>query len=83
MQWLHYIEGPKNILADNLSWHLRLPTPSQIVEGKKLIENAIVSDDEDNKDGFLASCENSGCLDEDIHAIFECYLNLPEIPDLA
>jgi hypothetical protein len=50
------------------------------MEGKKLREPAVFSDD---KDGFLVSCENSGCLDEDIYAIFECYLNLPKIPDLA
>ena len=54
LPWLHYIEGPKNILAGNLSWLLCLPTSSQIMEGKKLIEPAIVSDDEDDKDGFLA-----------------------------
>jgi hypothetical protein len=66
--WLHYIEGLKNILADNLSQLLHLPTPSQIAEGKKLIEPAVVSDDEDNKDGFLVSSKNSGCLDDDIYA---------------
>jgi hypothetical protein len=83
LPWLLYIEGPKNILADNLSRLLHLPTLSQIMEGKELIEPSIVSDDEDNEDGFLASCKNSCCLDEDIYAIFECYLNLPEIPDLG
>ena len=40
-------------------------------------------DDEDDKEGFLATCKNSGCLDDDIYNIFECYLNLPEIPDPA
>ena len=83
MPWLHYIEGKKNILADNLSCLLCLPTPSQIAEGKKLVEPAIVSDNKDNEEGFLASCKDSGCLDEDIYNIFECYLNLPEIPDPA
>ena len=73
----------KNILADNLSRLLHLPTPSQIAEGKKLVEPAIVSDDEDNGEGFFAEWEDSGCLDEDIYNIFECYLNLPEIPDTA
>jgi len=63
---LHFLEGPKNILADNLSQLFRLPTPFQITEGKKLIELAIVSDDIDDKDGFLASFENSGCLEDDI-----------------
>ena len=47
------------------------------------LKPAIVSDDEDDKDGFLATCKNSGCLDDDIYNIFECYLNLPEIPDPA
>ena len=81
--WLHYIEGEKNILADNLSWLLRLPTPSQIAEGKKLVEPVIVSEDKDNKDRFLASCEDSSCLNEDIYNIFECYLNLPQTPHPA
>ncbi|KAL7474275.1 hypothetical protein ACHAW6_000252 [Cyclotella cf. meneghiniana] len=30
---LKYIEGPHNILADNLSWLNCLITPAQIVEG--------------------------------------------------
>jgi hypothetical protein len=32
---LHYIEGPQNILADNLSSLHRLVTPPQIAEVKK------------------------------------------------
>ena len=70
-------------MADNLSRLLCLPTPSQIAEGKKVVEPAVVLDDKDGEDGFLASCENSGCLDDDISNIFECYLNQPEIPDRA
>ena len=46
--WLHYIKGPQNIMAYNLSRLLHLPTPSQI------IEPTLVSDDEDDEDGFLA-----------------------------
>ena len=53
------------------------------MEGKKLVEPVVVSDDEDNGEGFFASCKDSGCLDDDIYNIFECYLNLPEIPDPA
>ncbi len=34
---LHYIEGPRNILADNLSRLHRLVTLAQIAEGKKLV----------------------------------------------
>ncbi len=58
LPWLHYIEGPRNILADNLSRLLCLPSPTQITERKKLVEPAIVSDDEDDKEGFLATCKN-------------------------
>ena len=70
LPWLHYIKGPRNVLADNLSRLFHLPTPSQIAEGKKLKEPAVVSDDEDDEEGFLATCENSGCLDDDIYNIF-------------
>ena len=83
MPWLHYIEGEKNILADNLSQLLCLSTPSQIAEGKKLIEPVVVSDEEDDKEGLLTECRDSGCLDKDIYNIYECYLNLPKIPDPA
>ena len=58
--WLHSIEGKKNILADNLSRVLCLPTPSQIAEGKKLVEPAVISDDNDDDEGFLASCKTLG-----------------------
>ncbi len=34
---LHYTEGPRNILADNLSRLHRIVTPAQIAEGKKLV----------------------------------------------
>ena len=37
---LHYIEGPKNVLADNLSRLHRTITPNQLAEGKNLV-NAI------------------------------------------
>ena len=34
---IHYNEGDRNILADNLSRLHQLPTPSQIAGGKKLV----------------------------------------------
>ena len=37
---LHYIEGPHNILADNLSRLHCLVTLAQIAEGKKLVVGA-------------------------------------------
>jgi hypothetical protein len=50
---LCYIEGPRNILADNLSMLHHLLTSAQIAEGKKLIELAEVSYEEDDKAYFL------------------------------
>jgi hypothetical protein len=76
---LHYIEGPHNILADNLSRLHHLVTPAQIVEGKKLVEPAEVSNEEEDKASFLDQ-EYSGLYDEDIWECIECYLNLPDTP---
>ena len=50
---LHFIEGPCNILADNLSKLHRLVTPVQIAEGKKLIEPVEVSYEEEDEAYFL------------------------------
>ena len=47
---LHYIEGPKNILADNLSRLHRLVTPAQLAKGKRLTEP--VSDEEYASDEY-------------------------------
>jgi hypothetical protein len=45
-QFIHYIQGEKNILADNLSCLARLDTPATLAEGKKLVEPAKVTDDD-------------------------------------
>jgi hypothetical protein len=50
---LHYIEGPCNILVDNLSRLNCLVTSAQIAEGKKLVEPAEVSSEEEDKTYFL------------------------------
>jgi hypothetical protein len=50
---LHYIEGPSNILADNLSRLHHLVTPAQIAEGKKFVEPADVSIEEEDEAFFL------------------------------
>ncbi len=77
---LHYIEGPRNILANNLSRLHRLVTQAQIVEGKKLVEPAEVSIEEEDKAYFLDQ-EYSGLYnDKDIWECIECYLNLPDTP---
>ena len=58
---LHYIEGPKNILADNLSRLHRLPTPAQLAEGKNLIEPASDNDDvEEGQQGLGGLVTRSG-----------------------
>jgi hypothetical protein len=72
---LHYIEGPCNILADNLSRLHRLVTPAQIPEGKKLVEPAEVSNEEEDMNQ-----EHSGLYNDDIWEHIECYLNLPDTP---
>ncbi len=76
---LHYIEGPRNILANNLSRFHCLVTPAQIAEGKKLVEPAEVSIEEEDKAYFLDQ-EYSGLYNEDVWECIECYLNLPDTP---
>jgi hypothetical protein len=76
---LHYIEGPHNILADNLSRLHCLVTPAQIAEGKKFIEPAEVSIEKEDKAYFLDQ-EYSGLYNEDVPECIECYLNLPDTP---
>jgi hypothetical protein len=75
---LHYIEGPHNILADNLSCLHRLVTPAQITVGKSLIDPAVVSDDKDEL--YFLEQEYAGLNDDEIWQTLECYLNLPEMP---
>jgi hypothetical protein len=76
---LHYIEGPCNILANNLSRLHCLVTPTQIAEGKTLIEPAKVSNKEEDKAYFLDQ-EYTGLSDNDVWKCIECYLNLPDTP---
>ncbi len=76
---LHYIKAPCNILADNLSRLHCLVTPAQIAEGKKLVEPAEVSNEEEDKAYYLDQ-EYSGLYDEDMWKCIECYLNLPDTP---
>jgi hypothetical protein len=76
---LHYIKGPRNVLAENLSRLHCLVTPAQIVEGKKLVEPAEVSIEEEGKAYFLDQ-EYSGLYNENGLECIECYLNLPDTP---
>jgi hypothetical protein len=76
---LHYIEGSHNILANNLSRLHCLVTPTQIAEGKKLVEPAEVSNEEEDKAYFLDE-EYSSFYDDNVWEWIECYLNLPDTP---
>ncbi len=76
---LHYIKGPCNILANNLLRLHQLVTPAQIAEGKKLVEPAEVSIEEEDE-AFFLNQEYSGLYNENIWECIECYLNLPDTP---
>ena len=75
---LHYIEGPRNILADNLSRLQCLITLAQLAEGKNLVEPVTDTEESDNNDTFFLYQHFSGIFDKDIQESLECYLNLPE-----
>ena len=75
---LHYIEGPKNLLADNMSRLQRLITPALLAEGKNLVDTS--PDLEDNEEHmFYVDLSYSGIQDTDIFDVLECYLNFPEM----
>ncbi len=74
---LHYISGPRNILAKNLSLLHWLVTLAQIVEGENLVEPAVVSNNEEDKAYFLDQ-EHSGLYDKKVWGCIECYLYLPK-----
>ena len=58
----------------------RLPTPAQLAKGKKLVEPAVVSDNEEESDdeAFFLEQEFSGLYDNAVWDCIECYLNFPE-----
>jgi hypothetical protein len=78
---LHHIEGPRNILADNLSRLYPLVAPAQIMEGKKLVELAEVSIEEEDK-AYCFDQEYFDLYNEDVWECIECYLNFPDTPYL-
>jgi hypothetical protein len=77
---LHYIKGPHNILANNLSRLNCLVTLAQIAEGNKLKEPTEVSSKEEDEACFLDQ-EYSGFYNKEVWECIECYLNLPETPN--
>ncbi len=71
---LHYIEAPRNILANNHSRLHCLLTLAQIAEGNNLVEPAEVSFEEEAEAYFLDQ-EYSGLYNEDVWECIECSLN--------
>ena len=78
--YVHYIQGQKNVLADNLSRLHRLDEPASLTKGKKLVDPAVISDDEQESDdeAFFLDQEFSGLCDQTIWDCIECYLNFPD-----
>ncbi len=73
---LHYIKGPHNILADNLSSLHCLVTPAQITEEKKLVEPAEFLLRKKTK--HISWIKNTLVYNEDVWECIECHLNLPD-----
>ena len=63
---MHYIEGDKIILADNLSRLHRLVTPAQLAKGKPLVEPAAILDEEDANNAYFLDLKYSGIVDNNI-----------------
>ena len=84
---LHYIESPKNILADNLSRLHHLPTPIELSTAPSLVTVSYESKPyevdgyfiDDKIEAFHNAIDYSGVSDPLIDELIDCYLNLPEI----
>ena len=74
---LHYIEGTKNLLAENLSRLQRKITLDLLREGKPLFETT--ESEASDLDLFYIDQVYSGVIYDDIYNILECYLMLPEM----
>ena len=72
---------PPQYSSHNYSRLHCLITPAQIAEGKKLVEPAEVSIEEEDEVYFLDQ-EYSGLYDDKVWECIECYLNLPETSHL-
>jgi hypothetical protein len=55
-------------------------TRAKIAEGKKLLEPAEVSIEEEEDKAYFSDQEYSGLYNEDVWECIECYLNLPDTP---
>ena len=64
---LNYIEGPKNILSDDLFRLQHMISWYQLAKGNKRIEPVAVSDDEDEYDEYFLDLEFYGLVDDYIN----------------
>ena len=84
---IHYIEGEKNIIADNFSCLQRLPSPKKLAEAKDHVQPStkVEVDELENYfnegeiDKFHTDVNCSGVADPDINDVLDSYLNLPEM----
>jgi hypothetical protein len=53
-------------------------TPTQLAEGKNLIDPAVISAADDEL--YFLEQEYTGLNDDEVWQVLECYLNLPEMP---
>ncbi len=74
-------ESPPQYSSHHNSRLHRLITLAQIVEGKKLVEPAEVSIEEEDEVYFLDQ-EYFGLYNDKVWECIECYLNLPETSHL-
>ena len=84
---INYIEGPKNILADNLLRLHRLPTADELASAPHLVPPSD-EEDIDELDNYFVNPEleiahseyhYSGINDPKIYSTLETYVNLPEM----
>ncbi len=73
--FIPWYKRPPQYSSHNYSRSNCLITPAQIAEGKKLVEPAEVSIEEEDEAYFLDQ-EYSGLYDENVWECIECYLNL-------
>ena len=84
---LHYIEGPRNVLADSLSRCQRLPSRSELAEATHLVPPSDEESIDEIEGYFLESKEldpiftelyQAGIQDTAVREILDCYVNLPD-----
>ncbi len=79
--FIPWYKKPPQYSSHNYSRLHCLITLAQIAEGKKLVELAEVSIEEEDEAYFLDQ-EYSGLYNENVWECIECYLNLPDTEEI-